>query len=125
MTAGDEAFLANVTFDERGLVPAIAQEAGSGQVLMMAWMNAEALRETLRNRRVCYWSRSRQKLWCKGESSGHVQSLVEARLDCDGDTLLLLVEQRGPACHTNRPNCFYRALRDEALVEISQPMESN
>lgn len=123
MTAGAEAFLESVTFDQRGLVPAIAQEAGSGQVLMMAWMNAESLRETLTSGRVCYWSRSRQQLWRKGESSGHVQTLVEARLDCDGDTLLLQVEQVGPACHTNRPNCFYRALRDEGLVEISQPME--
>lgn len=124
MTAGTEALVAQVSFDERGLVPAIAQDAKSGEVLMMAWMNAESLRETLAKGRVCYWSRSRQKLWRKGESSGHVQSLVEARLDCDGDCLLLLVEQVGPACHTNRPNCFYRALRDEALVEISQPMET-
>ncbi len=124
MTAGTEAFLDQVAFDERGLVPAIAQDAKSGEVLMMAWMNAESLRETLANGRVCYWSRSRRQLWRKGESSGHVQSLVEARLDCDGDCLLLLVEQVGPACHTNRPNCFYRALRDGALVEISQPMET-
>ncbi len=123
MTAGTEAFLETVSFDGRGLVPAIAQEAASGQVLMMAWMNAESIRETLSSGRVCYWSRSRQQLWRKGETSGHVQTLVEARVDCDGDTLLLLVEQQGPACHTNRPNCFFRALRDEELVEISQPME--
>ncbi len=124
MTAGDEAFVKAVAFDERGLVPAVAQDAGSGRVLMMAWMNAESLAETLASGRVCYWSRSRQKLWRKGESSGHVQSLVEARVDCDGDTLLLLVEQAGPACHTNRESCFYRALRDEALVEIDRPQES-
>lgn len=120
---GSEAFLEAVRFDDRGLVPAVAQDAESGSVLMMAWMNAESLRETLAEGRVCYWSRSRAKLWRKGESSGHTQELVEARVDCDGDTLLLLVKQRGPACHTNRPNCFYRALRDESLVEISQPME--
>ncbi len=123
MTAGTEALVESVTFDQRGLVPAIAQQADNGEVLMMAWMNAEALRETLNSGRVCYWSRSRQQLWRKGETSGHVQRLVEARVDCDGDTLLLLVEQTGPACHTNRPNCFYRALRDERLVEISQPRE--
>lgn len=123
MTAGAEAFLESVTFDERGLVPAIAQQVGSNEVLMMAWMNADSLRETLSSGQVCYWSRSRQTLWRKGETSGHTQTLVEARLDCDGDTLLLLVEQEGPACHTNRPNCFYRALKDEGLIEISQPRE--
>ncbi|MEQ8651111.1 MAG: phosphoribosyl-AMP cyclohydrolase [Kiloniellales bacterium] len=123
MTAGAEAFLESVTFDERGLVPAIAQQVGSNEVLMMAWMNADSLRETLTSGRVCYWSRSRQALWRKGATSGHTQTLVEARLDCDGDTLLLLVEQEGPACHTNRPNCFYRALKDEGLIEISQPRE--
>ncbi len=122
-TKGREAFLAAVAFDPRGLVPAVAQEADTGAVLMMAWMNAESLRETLTTGRVCYWSRSRGTLWRKGESSGHVQELVEARVDCDGDTLLLLVRQTGPACHTNRPNCFYRALRDDRLVEISQPVE--
>ncbi|MBC6416773.1 MAG: phosphoribosyl-AMP cyclohydrolase [Rhodospirillales bacterium] len=121
--SGREAFIAEVAFDRRGLVPAVAQAADSGEVLMMAWMNADSLRETLRSGRVCYWSRSRQALWRKGETSGHVQTLVEARVDCDGDTLLLLVDQVGPACHTNRPNCFYRALRGESLVEISQPME--
>lgn len=121
---GVEAFLAAVAFDSRGLVPAIAQAGAAGPVLMMAWMNAEALRETLTSGRVCYWSRSRQRLWRKGESSGHVQELIEARLDCDGDCLLLLVRQTGPACHTNRPNCFYRALRGAALVEISQPQET-
>lgn len=123
MTAGAETFLESVTFDERGLVPAIAQQVGSNEVLMMAWMNADSLRETLSSGQVCYWSRSRQTLWRKGETSGHTQTLVEARLDCDGDTLLLLVEQEGPACHTNRPNCFYRALKDEGLIEISQPRE--
>jgi len=120
---GREAFIAEVAFDRRGLVPAVAQAADSGEVLMMAWMNADSLRETLRSGRVCYWSRSRQALWRKGETSGHVQTLVEARVDCDGDTLLLLVDQLGPACHTKRPNCFYRALRDGSLVEISQPMD--
>ncbi len=121
--SGNEALLAAVAFDRRGLVPAVAQEAESGAVLMLAWMNAEALRETLATGRVCYWSRSRGKLWRKGETSGHVQELVEARLDCDGDTLLLVVRQTGPACHTKRPNCFYRAVRGDRLVEISQPVE--
>ncbi len=114
--------LAEIRFDERGLVPAIAQQHDSGEVLMMAWMNAESIRETLASGRVCYWSRSRGALWRKGESSGHVQRLVELRLDCDGDTLLLLVEQSGPACHTNRRSCFYRAARGEALETIAEPV---
>jgi len=121
--AAAEALLAAVVFDDRGLMPTIAQSADDGQVLMMAWMNAEAMRETLATGRVCYWSRSRGSLWRKGETSGHIQRLVEARLDCDGDCLLLLVEQTGPACHTNRRSCFYRAPRDGTLVEISQPVE--
>ncbi|GAB5468261.1 MAG: phosphoribosyl-AMP cyclohydrolase [Rhodospirillales bacterium] len=123
-TGGSAALLAAVTYDARGLVPAIAQDAESDAILMMAWMNEAALSETLKTGRVCYWSRSRQALWRKGETSGHIQELVEARIDCDGDTLLLRVRQTGPACHTNRPNCFYRALRDGALVELSQPLET-
>lgn len=107
-----------VSFTAEGLVPAIAQDADDGTVLMMAWMNREALAETLATGRVCYWSRSRRSLWRKGESSGQVQSLVEARLDCDGDTLLLLVRQQGVACHTGRRSCFYRAVRDGALAEV-------
>jgi len=89
-------------------VPAIAQDAASGEVLMMAWMNAESLRRTLATHEVVYWSRSRKSLWRKGETSGHTQRLVEAYVDCDGDTLLLKVEQVGPACHTGAPTCFFR-----------------
>ena len=111
----------SLTFDARGLIPAIAQEAGTGEVLMLAWMNAEAVAETLATGRVTYWSRSRQAFWRKGETSGHVQRLVELRVDCDRDCLLLLVEQSGPACHTNRRSCFYTALRDGAEVEILSP----
>jgi len=112
---------ASLTYDDRGLIPAIAQEAGTGEVLMMAWMNAEAVARTLDTGRVTYWSRSRQSFWVKGESSGHVQDLVEMRVDCDRDCLLVLVRQTGPACHTNRRSCFYTAVRDGADVEIMAP----
>jgi len=104
-------FLAAVAFDASGLVPAIAQDAKSGEVLMMAWMNAESLKRTLSGGDVVYWSRSRKKLWRKGETSGHTQRLVEAYVDCDGDTLLLKVEQTGPACHTGAPTCFFRKVQ--------------
>ena len=110
-----------VTFNADGLVMAIAQQHDTGEVLMAAWMNADALKETLAKGQVCYWSRSRGKLWRKGESSGQTQKLVEVRLDCDGDCLLLLVEQTGVACHTGRHNCFFRAVRDDALVTIAEP----
>jgi phosphoribosyl-AMP cyclohydrolase len=113
--------LAAITFDANGLVPAIAQQHDTGEVLMMAWMNAEAVRETLATGRVCYFSRSRNRLWRKGESSGQTQHLKDFRIDCDGDTLLLLVEQEGVACHTGRRNCFFRAVRDGALAEIAAP----
>lgn len=113
--------LGAVTFDDDGLVPAIVQEEGTGQVLMMAWMNAASLRETLETGRAVYWSRSRAALWRKGETSGHVQRVVEMRIDCDRDCLLLQVEQTGPACHTNRRSCFYTALRDGAEEEILSP----
>lgn len=100
-----------VKFDDNGLVPAIAQDAGRGTVLMVAWMNAEALNETVRTQRAVYWSRSRQKLWRKGEESGHVQHVHEIRLDCDGDVILLSVTQDGGiACHTGRQSCFYQRL---------------
>ncbi len=115
--------LAEVRYDAQGLIPAVAQDHATGDVLMVAWMNAESLRETLETGQVTYWSRSRQALWRKGETSGHRQTLRELRIDCDGDTLLLLVEQLGPACHTNRRSCFYRALRDGALVTIAEPIE--
>ena len=109
-------------FDANGLVPAIAQQHDTGEVLMVAWMNREAVAETLTTGRVCYWSRSRGRLWRKGETSQQVQYLKEFRLDCDGDTILLLVEQEGVACHTGRRACFYRAVRDGALVEIAAPL---
>ena len=113
---------AAVTFDEAGLVPAIAQQHDSGEVLMLAWMNREALAETIASGRVCYWSRSRRALWCKGQTSGQVQRLVELRVDCDGDTLLLQVEQTGVACHTGRRSCFYRALRADGTLEEILPV---
>jgi len=112
---------ASLTFNDKGLVPAIAQDRDSGEVLMLAWMNAASVAETLRTGRVTYWSRSRGELWRKGDTSGHVQRLVELRVDCDRDCLLLLVEQTGPACHTNRRSCFYTAVRDGSEVEILAP----
>ncbi|WP_253449868.1 phosphoribosyl-AMP cyclohydrolase [Halomonas sp. Y3] len=113
--------VAAIPWNADGLITAIAQQHDSGEVLMLAWMNREALLETLTTGRVCYWSRSRQTLWRKGESSGHRQRLVEARLDCDGDAVLLRVDQQGPACHTGRPNCFYNAIRDDAVEVITAP----
>ncbi|MEE4119188.1 MAG: phosphoribosyl-AMP cyclohydrolase [Paracoccaceae bacterium] len=112
---------ATLAWDDRGLIPAIAQDAATGEVLMMAWMSAESLRVTLETGRATYWSRSRNALWKKGETSGHVQRLVELRVDCDRDCLLLLVEQTGPACHTMRRTCFYTAIRDGAEVELMAP----
>ena len=109
-------------FDADGLIPAIAQQHDSGEVLMLAWMNAASIAETLATGRVCYWSRSRAALWRKGETSGQVQSLVELRVDCDGDALLLLVDQLGAACHTGQRSCFHRAVRDGALVTIAEPV---
>jgi phosphoribosyl-AMP cyclohydrolase len=111
-----------VRYDANGLVPAIAQQHDTGEVLMAAWMNAESLAETLATGRVCYWSRSRKALWRKGETSGQTQRLVEMRVDCDGDTLLLMVDQVGAACHTGQRSCFFRAVRDGALVEIAEPI---
>lgn len=102
-----------LVYNEAGLIPAIAQDAENGDVLMMAWMNAEAVQQTLATKRVTYWSRSRQAFWIKGESSGHVQELVDFRVDCDRDCLLVTVRQTGPACHTNRRSCFYTAIRDD------------
>jgi len=113
--------VADLRFDANGLVPAIAQSVENGEVLMLAYMNAEAINETLETGQVCYWSRSRQKLWRKGKSSGHVQRLVELRYDCDNDAVLLRVRQSGPACHTNRPNCFFHAVRDGRVAIISEP----
>lgn len=110
-----------VKFDGDGLVPAIAQQIDTGEVLMVAWMNREAIAETLATGRVCYWSRSRKRLWRKGETSGQTQKLAALRVDCDGDTLLLLVEQAGVACHTGRRSCFYREWKDGDLVTIAAP----
>lgn len=115
--------LEQLQFNEQGLIPAIAQQHDTGEVLMMAWMNAESLRETLATKQVCYWSRSRQELWRKGESSGNQQTLIELRIDCDGDTLLCLVDQKGPACHTDRTNCFYLRAEGESLSMIADPVE--
>jgi phosphoribosyl-AMP cyclohydrolase len=117
-----ERALAEIKFDADGLVPAIAQQHDTGEILMVAWMNREAVRVTLAEGRACYWSRSRQALWRKGETSNQVQILKEFRLDCDSDTVLLLVEQAGVACHTGRRNCFFRAWRDGGWVEIAQPL---
>jgi phosphoribosyl-AMP cyclohydrolase len=111
--------LDQLQFDAQGLIPAIAQQHDTGEVLMMAWMNRDALLETLEKQQVCYWSRSRQQLWRKGESSGHTQRLIEMRLDCDGDALLCLVDQTGPACHTNRKNCFYLSVQKDQLTTIA------
>ena len=113
--------LDDVRFNADGLVPAIAQQQGTGEVLMLAWMSRESLTETLRTRRACYWSRSRQELWRKGDTSGHVQKLVEARLDCDGDTLLLIIDQTGAACHTGRRTCFYTMMDGPAGEGDSAP----
>jgi phosphoribosyl-AMP cyclohydrolase len=114
------ALLERIAFDGDGLVPAIAQQHDTGEVLMFAWMNREALQETIETGQVCYWSRSRQTLWRKGESSGQTQRLVECRFDCDGDALLLLVEQTGVACHTGRRSCFFTALREGKLETIAE-----
>lgn len=114
--------LDNLPFNAAGLIPAIAQQHDTGEVLMMAWMNRVSLDETLEQGRVCYWSRSRQKLWRKGESSGQVQILKDLRFDCDGDAILLLVDQTGPACHTGRRSCFYNALRGDRVEVVSEPL---
>tara|TARA_R110002049_G_scaffold10127_1_gene50067 strand:- start:21036 stop:21392 length:357 start_codon:yes stop_codon:yes gene_type:complete len=113
---------ASLRFNDAGLIPAIAQDADSHEVLMMAWMNAESIARTLATGRVTYWSRSRQEFWVKGATSGHVQDLVEMRLDCDRDCLLVLLRQTGPACHTGRRSCFYTALRGGIEVELTKPM---
>lgn len=114
------AALAAITFNADGLVPAIAQQYDTGEVLMMAWMNRDAVAETLATGRVCYWSRSRKGLWRKGETSGQQQRLVEFLIDCDGDTILVKVDQDGVACHTGRRTCFYTAARADGLVEVEK-----
>lgn len=107
--------LDQLPFNRDGLIPAIAQQFDSGEVLMLAWMNRASIEETLLTRRACYWSRSRQALWRKGETSGNTQQLIDARLDCDGDTLLLLVDQAGPACHTGRRSCFFYNIDNDGV----------
>jgi phosphoribosyl-AMP cyclohydrolase len=113
---------ASLKYDANGLIPCIAQDHATGEVLMMAWMTAEAVARTVATGRVTYWSRSRAAFWVKGETSGHTQRLVELRVDCDRDALLALVEQEGPACHTNRRSCFYTAVRDGGEVVLSEPI---
>lgn len=117
-----DSILNALRFNGDGLVAAVAQQHDTGEVLMLAWMNADSVRETLATGRACYWSRSRGAPWRKGDTSGQVQRLVELRVDCDGDAVLLLVDQHGVACHTGRRSCFYRAARDGALVEIAEPL---
>jgi phosphoribosyl-AMP cyclohydrolase len=122
MTEVIERALAAINFGPDGLVPAVAQQHDTGEVLMLAWMNRDAVRSSLSEGRACYWSRSRGRLWRKGETSGQVQLLRELRLDCDGDALLLLVDQQGVACHTGRRSCFFRAWCDGAWTVIADPV---
>ncbi len=115
--------LSGLKFNENGLIPAIAQQHDSGEVLMMAWMNRQAIEETLSTKQVCYWSRSRNNYWRKGESSGNQQKLVSMSADCDGDTLLVKVEQLGAACHTGRRDCFYNEINKDGLIINSNPIQ--
>ena len=117
-----QAIQSNVKYDSNGLIPAIAQQFDTKEVLMMAWMNENSLQETLETGRVCYWSRSRQNYWRKGEESGQIQTLKSLSLDCDADTILLQVDQIGPACHTGRRSCFYLQVSDNNLVINSDPI---
>ncbi len=120
-----EQWLQQIKWDEKGLVPAIAQDYKTGRILMVAWMNAESLQLTVNEQRAIYWSRSRGKLWRKGEESGHVQVLHELRLDCDNDVILLQVEQKGGiACHTGRESCFYSVLQEGAWVPVDQVIKN-
>lgn len=112
----DTTIIEGLQYNEAGLIPAIAQRYDTGEVLMLAWMNRDAIEETLKTKRVCYWSRSRQQLWRKGETSGHTQKLIEFRFDCDQDCILMLVDQIGVACHTGRPNCFFNEVRDGRVI---------
>jgi phosphoribosyl-AMP cyclohydrolase len=124
MTAIDPKIFEAIHFDAAGLVAAVTQQHDSGEVLMLAWMNLDAITETLTTGQVCYYSRSRRRLWRKGASSGQTQRLIEMRIDCDGDAVLLLVDQHGVACHTGRRSCFFRAVRDGSLIETAAPTVS-
>lgn len=116
-------WLDSVKFDEQGLVPAIAQDAATGRVLMVAWMNRDSLQQTATTREAVYWSRSRKKLWHKGEESGHIQRVKEIRLDCDADVIILQIEQVGGiACHTGRESCFYRVLDEQQQWQTVDPV---
>ena len=114
--------LIELKYNADGLIPAIAQQYDSGEVLMLAWMNKVSIEETLQTKRVCYWSRSRQAFWRKGESSGQIQQLKEMSFDCDADTLLLKVDQTGPACHTGRRSCFFYQIVDDVVEVSSEPL---
>ena len=120
----DEGLLDSIQFDENDLIPVITQQHDTGEVLMLAWMNLDAIRETLATRSLCYFSRSRGKLWRKGEQSGHIQNLVELRLDCDRDTLLALVEQKGVACHTGRRSCFFMSVTEDSATETREILKA-
>ena len=122
MTDAIERALVEIRFGSDGLVPAVAQQYDTGEILMLAWMNRDAVQASLKEGRACYWSRSRGRLWRKGESSGQVQLLRELRVDCDGDAVLLMVDQRGVACHTGRRSCFFRAWRDDQWTIIAEPL---
>lgn len=120
-----ESWLDQIRFNPEGLIPAIAQDAHSGRVLMLAWMNREALQRTAELKEAVYWSRSRRKLWHKGEQSGHTQKVVEIRFDCDEDVILLKVEQKGGiACHTGRESCFYRQLEGDQWIEVDEVIKN-
>ena len=113
----------NLKYNVQGLIPCIAQDANTFEVLMMAWMNAEAVSQTISSKKMTYWSRSRGEFWVKGESSGNTQTLVSLRYDCDKDCLLAIVDQNGPACHTNRFSCFYTEISSGKEIELTKPME--
>ena len=118
-----EEFLNSLNFNEHGLIPVIAQDFDTKEVLMLAWMDQQSILNTLSEGQVCYFSRSRQSYWRKGEESGHTQLMRKMSIDCDGDSILLLVEQQGPACHTNRQSCFYFEVSDQTVSINSEPIE--
>ncbi len=125
MTNQIQSFLSLVKFDENGLVPAIAQDAETGKVLMLAYMNRESLEITLKERKMCYWSRSRKELWRKGATSGNTQDVKEILIDCDGDALVFKITQKGGACHTGYESCFFRKVEDDFSVRIVDTIKFN